>query len=163
MGAKCIKCFASIFHGTFGDFTQPCFNGLFRFRVHKAPLSAACLRLRFTSRENSSLKCGVKTAAPWSLAIHAAPQSVPGCRGVEGPGRGGRFSSTGDERGHFLEHVASAPAHRCRGKHLGSPSAWWSVGSRDLPKSAAGVSRVNHVKWERAKILEKERIHGSNL
>lgn len=45
----------------------------------------------------------------------------------------------------------------------------WSVESGEgggegekLPKSAAAVSRVNHVKRERDKILEKERIHGSN-
>jgi hypothetical protein len=31
-----------------------------------------------------------------------------------------------------------------------------------LPKSAAGVSRVNQVKREQDKILEKERIHGLN-
>lgn len=31
LGAKFIKCLESIFHGTFGDFTQPCLNGLFWF------------------------------------------------------------------------------------------------------------------------------------
>lgn len=65
--------------------------------------------------------------------------------------------------GPFLEPAASTLAPSLQWKPFRIPRAQWSVQSgENLPKSAAGVSRVNHVKREWDKMLEKERIHGSN-
>lgn len=75
----------------------------------------------------------------------------------------GCFSSPGYESGHFLELVARAIAPAAVETPSGGCLHAVVAGElENLPKSAAGVSRVNQVKRERDKILEKERIHGSN-